>query len=68
LAARSSGCAASQAIQRKNAMKEPSIEAVPRRRRYGWWIAGGIFAVLIALPLGTVIYYAKPIGVVYNIG
>ena len=40
--------------------------APPRRRRYGWWIAGGIFAVLIALPLGTGLYFAKPIKILYD--
>jgi hypothetical protein len=40
--------------------------AAPRRRRYGWWIAGGIFAVLIALPVGTGLYFAKPIKFFYN--
>jgi hypothetical protein len=40
--------------------------APPRRRRYGWWIAGGIFAVVIALPLGTGLYFAKPIKIFYN--
>ena len=44
----------------------PASPAVPRRRRYGWWIAGGIFAVLIALPLGTGLYFAKPIKYFYN--
>jgi hypothetical protein len=39
----------------------------PRRRRYGWWIAGGIFAVLLAVPLGTAIYYAKPIKFFYDL-
>ncbi len=38
----------------------------PRRRRYGWWIVGGILAVVLALPLGTAIYFAKPIKRVYD--
>ena len=45
----------------------PASPAPPRRRRYGWWIAGGIFAVLIALPLGTGLYFAKPIKILYNL-
>jgi hypothetical protein len=40
--------------------------AAPRRRRYGWWIAGGIFAVLVALPVGTGLYFAEPIKYLYN--
>ncbi len=39
----------------------------PRRRRYGWWIAGGILAVFLGVPLGTAIYYAKPIKMVYDL-
>ena len=41
--------------------------APPRHRHYGWWIAGGIFAVLIALPVGTGLYFAKPIKYVFDI-
>jgi hypothetical protein len=33
----------------------------PRRRRYGWWIAGGIVASLLALVIGTLVYFAEPI-------
>jgi len=33
----------------------------PRRRRYGWWIAGGIVASLIALVIGGLVYFAEPI-------
>jgi hypothetical protein len=45
----------------------PPVSSAPRRRRrYGWWIAGGIVAVLIALPLGTGLYFAKPIKYFYN--
>jgi hypothetical protein len=41
--------------------------SAPRRRRYGWWIAGGVFAVLLAVPLGAAIYYAKPIKMIYDL-
>jgi len=33
----------------------------PRRRRYGWWIAGGIVASLLALAIGGLVYFAEPI-------
>jgi hypothetical protein len=41
--------------------------SAPRRRRYGWWIAGGVLAFLLAVPLGTAIYYAKPIKMIYDL-
>jgi hypothetical protein len=45
----------------------PELSPGPRRRRYGWWIAGGIFAALLALVVGTGIYFAEPIRFVYGL-
>jgi hypothetical protein len=50
----------------QSAVPPPLARSTPPRRRYGWWIAGGIVAVLIALPVGTGLYYAKPIKFYYS--
>jgi hypothetical protein len=48
-------------------MSEASNSAAPRRRRrYGWWIAGGIFATLLALPLGAAVYFEEPLKLIYG--
>jgi hypothetical protein len=40
----------------------PSLPASPRRRRrYGWWIAGGFVAALVALVVGGWVLYGEPI-------
>lgn len=37
------------------------LPAPPRRRRYGWWIAGGIVIPLLALLVFAGIYFAQPV-------
>jgi hypothetical protein len=38
----------------------------PRRRPYGWWIGGALFAALIALVAAAVVHFSEPIGFVYG--
>jgi hypothetical protein len=51
----------------EHTMSSESSVAPRRRRRYGWWIVGGIFVALIGFPLGTGLYFAAPIKLIYGL-
>jgi hypothetical protein len=48
-------------------MSSQTLPAPRRGRRYGWWIAAGIFAVLVALLSAAWFKFAEPARLIYGI-
>jgi hypothetical protein len=51
----------------QSAAPPPLAKPTPPRRRYGWWIAGGIFAVLIAMLAGFWLHFGESIKFANNL-